>query len=147
MSAAVRLRRDAPKLSHDGKTLLFGSRRGESRAFYLADVAARAASPVPLTSGPERAGSASFSRDGRSVLFTRDTGADESWRIYKVDLDGKNETCLTPGQTLRRAPPLEPRNKPGTLVYSQRDVHSASSEIVVQAILTRVARFLEDNAK
>jgi len=122
----------APTLSRDRTKLLFGSRRDGNREFYLSDVASPSAAPVLLTGRSDRAGGARFSRDGRSVLFTRDTGADENYRIYRVGLDGKDETCLTPGPTLRRSLPYEPRKKPGTLVYGQRDVKSPSTEIVVQ---------------
>ena len=122
----------APTLSRDRTKLLFGSRRDGNREFYLSDVASPSATPLLLTGRGERASFARFSRDGRSVLFTRDTGADENYRIYQVGLDGKNETCLTPGPVLRRSFPFEPRKKLGTLVYGQRDVKSPSTEIVVQ---------------
>jgi dipeptidyl aminopeptidase/acylaminoacyl peptidase len=123
-----------PRFSQDRKKVLFGSRRDGNVEFYLSDVASPSAAPIAITRGPERAREATFTRDGKSILFVRDTGADENWRIYQVGLDGKNETCLTPGPVLRRSLPIEPKDKPGTLVYSQRDVKSAATEIVVHAI-------------
>jgi dipeptidyl aminopeptidase/acylaminoacyl peptidase len=124
----------APELSRDGKKVLFGSRRDGNREYYLSDVAAPAAPPIAITHGPERVSSAAFSRDGKSVLFMRDTGADENYRIYQVGLDGKNETCLTPDATLHRYPPLEARDSPGTIVYAQRDSRSPATEVVVQKL-------------
>jgi dipeptidyl aminopeptidase/acylaminoacyl peptidase len=123
-----------PRFSPDGKKLLFVSRRDGNREFYVADVASPAAPPVLVTHGTERASDAVFTRDGKSVLFLRDTGADENFRIYKVGLDGKDEVCLTPGAVSHRSLPFEPRGKHGTLIYSQHDVKSPANEVVVQPI-------------
>ena len=122
------------RYSADRKKILFGSRRDGNREYYLADASKPDAAPVAVTHGPERASYAVFSRDGKSIFFTRDTGADENFRIYQVGLDGKNETCLTPGPVLHRENPVEPRHKPGTLVYSQSDVKSPSTQFVVQQV-------------
>jgi dipeptidyl aminopeptidase/acylaminoacyl peptidase len=121
-------------LSRDGRRVLFGSRRDGNREYYLGEVAAPAAPPIQLTHGPERAVGAAFTRDGKSVLFRQDRGADENYRIYQVGLDGKNETCLTPGPVLHRYPPLEARERPGTIVYAQRDAKSPATEVVVQKL-------------
>lgn len=124
----------AARFSPDRKKILFGSRRSGNREIYLADVAKPDAAPVAITQGPERAEYAVFSRDGKSIFFTRDTGADENFRIYQVGLDGKIETCLTPGPVLSRWSPMEPRHAPGTLVYTQSDVKSPSTQFVVQRV-------------
>ena len=124
----------APELSHDKKRVLFASRRDGNREYYLGDVAKPDGAPVAITHGPERASGARFSRDGKSIFFLRDSGADENYRIYQVGLDGKNETCLTPGAVLHRDAPAEPRGTPGVLVYTQHDVKSAASELVVQKV-------------
>jgi dipeptidyl aminopeptidase/acylaminoacyl peptidase len=123
-----------PELSHDKKRVLFASRRDGNREYYLGDVAKPDGAPVAITHGPERASGARFSRDGKSIFFMRDTGADENYRIYQVGLDGKNETCLTPGAVLHRDAPNEPRGMPGVLVYTQHDVKSAASDLVVQKV-------------
>jgi dipeptidyl aminopeptidase/acylaminoacyl peptidase len=124
----------APKLSSDRQKVLFGSNRDGNRQYYLSDVLSPSAPPLPLTHGSERATGATFSRDGKSVFFLRDAGVDENFRIFKVDLDGKSETCLTPGPVLRRSSPIEPKKRPGTLVYWQREAKSAATDIVVQTI-------------
>ncbi len=124
----------APRFSPDRKKIVFGSRRSGNREIYLADVARPDAAPVALTHGPERAESAFFSRDGRSMFFARDTGVDENFRIYQVGLDGKNEKCLTPGPVLNRSDVIEPRHAPGTLVYTQSDVKSPATQFVVQRV-------------
>jgi acetyl esterase/lipase len=123
-----------PRLSHDRKQVLFASSRDGNRQYYLADVLKPSAPPIALTHGPERAAGGVLMRDGKSVLFLRDVGADENYRIFKVDLDGKNETCLTPGPALRRSPPIEAKGKPGTILYWQRDVKSPETGIVMQTI-------------
>jgi dipeptidyl aminopeptidase/acylaminoacyl peptidase len=124
----------SPRFSHDRKQVLFASNRDGNRQYYLADVLHPSVPPVALTHGPERAAGGVLTRDGRSALFLRDVGADENYRIFKVDLDGKNEKCLTPGPVLRRSPPIEPTGKPGTIVYWQRDVKSPQTGVVVHAI-------------
>jgi dipeptidyl aminopeptidase/acylaminoacyl peptidase len=122
------------RFSPDRKKVLFGSRRSGNREIYLADVARPDAAPVAITQGSERAENAFFSRDGKSIFFSRDTGSDENFRIYQVGLDGKNETCLTPGPVLSRWSPIEPRHLPGTLVYAQTDVKSPATQFVVQRV-------------
>ncbi len=122
------------RFSPDRKKIVFGSRRGGNRELYVADVARPDAPPVAVTQGPERTESGVFSRDGKSIFFTRDSGADENFRIYQVGLDGKNETCLTPGPVLNRSAPMEPRRQPGTLVYTQSNVRSPATQFVVQRV-------------
>lgn len=122
------------RFSPDRKKILFGSRRDGNREIYLGDVSKPDAAPIVITRGPERAETAVFARDGKSIFFTRDAGADENFRIYQVGLDGKNETCLTPGPVLSRNGLIEPRRMPGTLVYTQSDVKSPATQFVVQRI-------------
>ncbi len=124
----------APRRSPDGKKLLFGSRRDGNRQYYLADLASPSSPPVALTRNADRATAATFALDGKSVLFLRDSGADENDRIYRVDLDGANETCLTPGAVRRRSLPFQPKKAPGLLVYSERDVKAVGPDIVTQTI-------------
>ncbi len=125
---------DFPKFSPDRKKVVFGSNRGGNRQYYLADIAGPSTPPVAITHGAERGSAARFMQDGKSIRFLRDAGVDENYRIFLVGLDGKNEICLTPGPVKRRFPPLEPRDKPGTLVYWQLEPKSPATEIVVQRV-------------
>ncbi len=120
------------RFSPDRKKILFGSRRSGNRQLYVGDVSKPDAPPLALTQGAERAEYPFFSRDGKSIIFLRDTGADENFRIYRVGIDGKNETCLTPGPVLSRTFVNEPRHDPGTLIYTQSDVKSPATQFVVQ---------------
>ena len=123
-----------PVFSPDGRKVLFQSNREGSPQLYLGEADKPGAAPGTLSHGPERADYADFTRDGKSVLFLRDQGADENFRIYRVGLDGKGETSLTPGPSLHRDPFFEPRGKPGTIVYTQRDPKSPRTEVVVQPL-------------
>jgi len=123
----------APQFSRDGK-VLFQSNRGGSPQLYLADAANPSAPPIAITRGPERTDFADFTRDGKAILFLRDQGADENFRIYRVGLDGSGETNLTPGQSRHRDPFSEPRSKPGMIAYTQHDPKSPASEVVVQPL-------------
>jgi dipeptidyl aminopeptidase/acylaminoacyl peptidase len=123
------------QLTRDGKRVLFGSMRSGLQQLYLGEVARPADPPRALTSGAERAMWGSFTRDEKHVLFTRDEGSDENWRIYRIDLDGSSPpTCLTPGAKLHRDEPLLPRRAPDTMVYTQHETHSPASHLVVQSV-------------
>ena len=52
-----------------------------------------------LFTSAERVTCARVTRDGKAVVFRSDKGADENWSVYRVDLDGKDLTSLTPGET------------------------------------------------
>ncbi len=65
-------------LSHDGRTIFFGSNRRGSPQLYAGDVSRPRDPPVPITEGPERILTATLARDGKRILFTRDRGADEN---------------------------------------------------------------------
>jgi dipeptidyl aminopeptidase/acylaminoacyl peptidase len=122
------------RLTRDGKRVLFGSLRAGMQQIYLGDVAHPEAAPLALTTGTERAMWASFTRDEQKVLFTRDEGADENWRVYSVGLDGTGVTCLTPGPKRHRDEPLLPRNQADTMVYTSHETSSPASQLVVQPI-------------
>jgi len=125
---------ETPIFSRDRKRVLFRSDRDGSPQLYLGDATHPEAPALALTHGPERVSDAEVTRDGRSVVFLRDQGADENFRIWKVGLDGKNLVNLTPGVSRHRDAPIEPSRKPGMLVYTQHDPRSPSSELVVQSL-------------
>jgi len=132
-------------LTSDGKQVLFGSMRAGVQQIYLGDVGKPEAPPRALTSGRERAMWAAFTRDEKHVLFTRDEGADENWRVYRVELDGSGTTCLPPGPSLHRDEPLLPKGKPGTMVYTQHEPRSAASQLVVQSLSGGEPRVVYDD--
>jgi len=121
-------------LSKDKKRVLYRSNRGGVPAYYLGDADKPAETPKAITTGPERAMWAGFSRDEKYILFTRDQGADENFRIYRAKPDGSETTRLTPGETLQRDPPLLPRDKPSLMVYSTHKTATPNTTLVTQSI-------------
>ncbi|WP_394836657.1 prolyl oligopeptidase family serine peptidase [Pendulispora rubella] len=120
--------------SPDGKRIIFGSLRDGSPQIYAADVARPADPPKALSGGPERALSAVFTRDGKSVLFLRDTGADENFAIWRVNVDGTGLTNLTPGESLHRQDVLLPRRKPQIMIYGAKKVSELTTNVFSQSI-------------
>jgi len=127
-------------LSPDGTKLLFRSDRDGITELYLADVAHPNAPATRIVAGPERVASAVFARDGASVIFRKDTGANEVFHIYRADLDGSHVVDLTPPEPLWRDSPLLPRARPGLIVYGARDSRDYRSMIVVQDVSGGPAR-------
>lgn len=123
-----------PQLSPDGKTFLFNSNRGGVPELYVAETGKRAAPPTKVVPGPERVSDASFTRDGKYIVFTRDKGADENFRIYRVKPDGTELTELTPGETMHRDTPLFPRKKPDTIVFSGRRTTSRETMFHIASV-------------
>ena len=65
-----------------------------TQLFLLRDAMA---SPEPLTSGSEPVGSARWEpRDGRYIVFSRGSGGDEAFQLYRLDLDTRATTQITP---------------------------------------------------
>jgi dipeptidyl aminopeptidase/acylaminoacyl peptidase len=128
------------QLTPDAKRILFGSNRDGSPQLYVGEVARPSAPPVPVTKGPERVEWAALTRDGRFVLFTRDRGADENSRIYRVGLDGAGLEDLTPEEGVRHDPPVLPLRRPDLMVYSKRRVTSPASTVLVQRVSGGPAR-------
>src|SRR5262249_61559056 len=60
----------SPRLTPDGKRVVFRSNRDGNWQLYVAEVARAKAPPVALTSGPERVGAFELSPDGTFVLYT-----------------------------------------------------------------------------
>src|SRR5262249_56750794 len=72
---------------------------------------------------------ASFTRDGKSILFTRDQKGDENHAIWRVAPDGSGLTNLTPGETMHREEPMLPPKRPGTIFYSASKTTEPSSKL------------------
>jgi dipeptidyl aminopeptidase/acylaminoacyl peptidase len=120
--------------SRDGKRFLYGSQRDGVPEIFLGEVARPGDAPRAITHGPERAIWASFTRNDKFILFTRDEGADENWRIWRAAPDGSSPTLLTPGAKEHRDEPFLPRKKPDLMVYTTHVTTSAASQLVVQSI-------------
>jgi len=116
-------------LTPDGKRLVFLSNRDGIDQLYVAD-AAKADSPATrLFTSSERVTGARVTRDGKAVVFRSDKGADENWSISRVDLDGKNLTELTPGETLNRDDIFLPARASTMMYFSARKKEQGASSI------------------
>lgn len=132
-------------LTHDRKRVVFGSNRDGSPQLYLGEVAKPSAAPKQLTKG-ERVQSASLTRDGKWILFTRDRGADENAHIYRIGLDGNGLVDLTPEGGIRHDPPALPLKRPDLMIYGKRSVKSPASTIVVAKVSGGEARAIYQDA-
>jgi dipeptidyl aminopeptidase/acylaminoacyl peptidase len=122
------------RVSPDGRHALFLSDRDGTAQAYLGGIDQPGDPPIQLTRGPDGVHWASFTRDGRHVVFTRDIGHDENFRIFRVSLDGKDEENLTPGESLHRDNPLLPLARPGTMVFSARHTSRPGTRLHVQPL-------------
>ena len=120
-------------LTHDHKSVVFGSNRDGAPQLYLGQVASPSDPPRRLTDG-ERVQAATLSRDGKWILFNRDRGADENSHIYRIAVDGSGLVDLTPGEGVRNDPPVLPLRRPEIMIHGRRTVRSAASTIVVQPV-------------
>lgn len=119
-----------PRLSPDGKRVLFVSNRDGSPELFVAD-ATNATSPArKVVPSPERALDAKWSRDGRYILFRRDTGADENFRIYRATPDGSDVAPVTTDEAMHRDGALLPRARPN-VVYTARKTSSPETRLFV----------------
>jgi dipeptidyl aminopeptidase/acylaminoacyl peptidase len=119
--------------SPDGKHFVFGSTRDGVPQIYLADVDRPSDPPTPITHGPERAIWATFTPDGKSILFLRDAKGDENHAIWRVGLDGGAPVNLTP-DLLHREEPSLPLQKPDLIFYSARKMTETKTSLYVQSL-------------
>jgi dipeptidyl aminopeptidase/acylaminoacyl peptidase len=120
---------NAGVLTPDGKRLVFLSNRDGIDQPYVADAAKADSSATRLFTSSERVTGARVTRDGRAVVFRSDKGADENWSVYRVDLDGKNLTELTPGETLNRDDIFLPPRVPTIMYFSARKKEEGATSI------------------
>jgi dipeptidyl aminopeptidase/acylaminoacyl peptidase len=121
-------------LSNDKKRVLYASARDGVPEIFVGDVAKPGEAPRAITRGPERAIWASFTRDDKFILWSRDEGADENWRLWRSAPDGTSPTLLTPGPKQHRDEPLLPRKKPDMMLYTTHVHTSLATQLVVQSI-------------
>jgi dipeptidyl aminopeptidase/acylaminoacyl peptidase len=115
-------------LSPDGSKVVFVSTRDGLSQIYLADPARPDEPATRLVESTERCGTPTFTLDGSAVVYMSDRGADEYFSIFRVDLASKQVTELTPGQRLRRSPPLIPDKAGGAMFFTadkaeEKEVH------------------------
>lgn len=113
----------------DGKRFVFGSLRDGLPEIYEADPARPSAEARAVTTGPERALWAGYTRDGKSLLFLRDRQGDENHAIWRVPVGGGEPVNLTAGEVMHRDEPLLPRRQPGAILYSAARAHEPSSHL------------------
>jgi dipeptidyl aminopeptidase/acylaminoacyl peptidase len=115
--------------SRDGKQVVFVSNRDGLPQLYVADAARPGSPPRRLVESKERVALDDTTPDGKSVLFRSDRGADEKWSIWRVDLDGRNLTELTPGERMQRDGAHVPDLAPDTVYFSGRGISDVSSSV------------------
>ncbi len=113
----------------DRKRVVFTSNRDGLPQVYVGDVAKPADKPLRLVETKERANALLVTKDGKSVVYSTDTGADENWSFYRVDLDGKNAIELTPGEKLNRDEPFIADGKPDTMFFTARKMSEPRSTL------------------
>jgi dipeptidyl aminopeptidase/acylaminoacyl peptidase len=122
----------SPVLSRDGKKVVFSSNRDGWPQLYVADSAKPDAPATRIIATKERMADPRTTKDGKSIIFKSDKGADENWDFFRVDLDGKNLVQLTSGEPLNRDGALVPDGKPDTLFYSARKMSESATSLYVQ---------------
>jgi dipeptidyl aminopeptidase/acylaminoacyl peptidase len=120
--------------SPDGKTFLYGSTRAGVAEIYVGDPQHPEAQPRVITSGPQRALDATYTRDGKWILYTRDHDGDENHAIWRIAADGTNATNLTPAEQLHRGLPMLPRKLPGVMFYDATTPSEAAVRVYRQDI-------------
>jgi dipeptidyl aminopeptidase/acylaminoacyl peptidase len=84
--------------------MLVSHRAAGSNVNQLFLLIAPGASPERLTNFPEPIGGGSFDpRDGRFIIYSRDTGGNEASRIYRLDLGSRASTLLSDPETRSEA--------------------------------------------
>jgi len=81
------------------RQILISTRLGKQQVRHLYLVESPRAKPRQLTNGPEpvRRGTIQGG-EGRSVLFSRDTGGSEAWQLHQLNLASSRATALTAGK-------------------------------------------------
>jgi dipeptidyl aminopeptidase/acylaminoacyl peptidase len=106
--------RISPHISPDGTRLAWIAPREGVLNVWVAPIGAAGASGVDwdaatvVTDDTDRGIRVfAWARDGRHLLYLQDTGGDENWRLYDVDLDPET-TAATGGQASRTKRDLTP---------------------------------------
>ncbi|MBA3454485.1 MAG: S9 family peptidase [Deltaproteobacteria bacterium] len=114
---------------------MFRSTRDGIPEVYVSDVNSPRSPARRVTCAGERVAWAAFARDGASILFLRDEGGNQRFRLFRTSLDGSAVELLTPDDTtIYRHIPILPRTNPARIVYSARLAGSPSTRVIVHAI-------------
>jgi dipeptidyl aminopeptidase/acylaminoacyl peptidase len=122
--------------SPDGKTIIYNSARDGLPEIYASAPTQPEAAPTAITRGPERALSAQYTPDGKSILFLRDAKGDENHHIWKIAVGATPDTAvdLTPGEDVHRDDVHVARKKPGTMLYTVWKRTSPGADLRMQSI-------------
>src|SRR5262249_12551448 len=123
-----------PVLSRDGKKIVFSSNRDGLPQLYISDATKTDGGATRLAPTKKRMVQPTTTKDGKSIVFRSDKGADENWDFFRVDLDGKNLVQLTSGEPLNRDDAMIPDGKADTLFYSARKMSESASSLYVQPL-------------
>jgi dipeptidyl aminopeptidase/acylaminoacyl peptidase len=116
-------------LTPDKKRVVFVSNRDGLPQLYVGDAGKPADKPVRLTETTERVTSPQLTKDGKTVVFRMDTGANELWSMFRIGLDGKDLVELTPGDKLNRDEPVMPDGKPDVMFFTARKMSESRSTL------------------
>lgn len=119
----------SPDFTPDGKRVVFMSNRDGLPQMYIGELAKPAATPTRIVTTRERIGGFQVLKDGKTILFLSDAGADENWSIYRVGIDGKGLTDLTSGERINRDGPVVPDKKQDTMFFTARKMSEAKSTL------------------
>ena len=79
--------------THDGKAILVSTRFGSTRQLHLVESPLGARKQLTFYSEPVTSGE--FSPIKNEILFSRDSGGDENYQVFKLDMDTGLTTQLT----------------------------------------------------
>lgn len=119
----------APHLTPDRKRVVFGSNRDGLPQVYVGEVGKPGDKPLRVVQTTERAQVSALTKDGKTVIYKADTGADENWSFWRVGIDGKNAVELTPGEKLNRDDVVLPDSLPDTMFFSARKMAEPRSTL------------------
>ena len=86
-----------PRISPDGLRLAYIAPHLGVLNVFVGEIGADPDGFEPVTADTDRGIRAFFwAHDNQHILYTRDKGGDENWRLYDVDVDTKAERDLTP---------------------------------------------------
>ena len=112
--------RTSPRISPDGTKLAWVAPRDGVLNVWLAPFGAGGvdwSAARPLTEDSDRGiRNFAWARDGRHVLYVRDAGGDENWRLYDVDIESMERRDLTPFENIHAQLLATSKRKPAEVL-------------------------------